>query len=231
MTGLLSAAAAQSLQFEVASIKPNNSVDGGSSTNTNDGEVVFRNNSLRQLVQDAFDVRSFSLSGPDWLSTVHFDINAKLPRKSSFPEMRHMMQALLIERFGLAVHHETRTMQGYALVTAKNGPKIQPVAGDGGHSTNSSRGKIVAERMTIAQLADTLSRQLKQPISDMTRLAGVFTFTLTYAPDSSEERPAGEAGPSVYSALQEQLGLRLEARKIPVDVVVVDHVERAPTEN
>jgi uncharacterized protein (TIGR03435 family) len=105
------------------------------------------------------------------------------------------------------------------------------VAGDGGHSTNSSRGKIVAERMTMAQLADTLSRQLKQPVSDMTGLAGVFSFTLTYTPDSGEEKPAGETGPSVYSALQEQLGLRLEARKIPVDIVVVDHVERTPTEN
>lgn len=231
MVGLVAAAEAQTLQFEVASIKPNNSGDSGSSMTTNDGEVIVRNNTLRQLIQNAFDVRSFSLSGPDWLTSVRFDITAKLPRKATFPEQRLMMQALLIERFGLAVHHETKTIQGYALMAAKNGPKIQPLEGDGGHSTNSSRGKIVAERMTMAQLADTISRQLQQPVSDMTGLKGVFTFTLTYTPDTGEEKAAGEAGPSVYTALHEQLGLRLEARKIPVDTVVVDHVERTPTEN
>jgi uncharacterized protein (TIGR03435 family) len=194
---LVTAAAAQTLQFEVASIKLNTSGNDGSSTNTNDGEVIIRNNTLRQIIQDAFDVRSFSFSGPDWLTTVHFDITAKLPRKATFAELRLMMQALLTERFGLAVHHETKTIQGYALVVAKNGPKIQPVEDSGGHSTNSSRGKIVAERMTIAQLADTISRQLRQPVSDMTELKGVFTFTLTYAPDTGDEKSAGEAGPSV----------------------------------
>jgi uncharacterized protein (TIGR03435 family) len=227
----LAAASAQTLQFEVASIKPNTSADNGSSTTTNDGEVIIRNNTLRQLIQNAFDVRSFSLSAPDWLTTVHFDVTAKLPRKATFAEQRVMMQALLTERFGLVVHHETKMMQGYALVVAKNGPKIQPVAGDGGHSTNSSRGKIVAEGTTMAQLADMISRQIRQPVTDMTELKGVFNLTLTYTPEMGEEKAAGESGPSVYTALQEQLGLRLEGRKIPVDTVVVDHVEKTPTEN
>jgi uncharacterized protein (TIGR03435 family) len=231
VVAVVAAAEEQTLQFEVASIKPNNSGDGGSSMTTNDGEVIVRNNTLRQLIQNAFDVRSFSLSGPDWLNSVRFDITAKLPRKATFAEQRLLMQALLVERFGLAVHHETKTIQGCALGTAKNGPKIQPVEDNGGHPTNSSRGKIVAERMTMAQLADTVSRQLRQPISETTGLKGVYTFTLTYTPDSGDEKAAGEAGPSVYTALQEQLGLRLEARKIPVDTVVVDHVERTPTEN
>jgi uncharacterized protein (TIGR03435 family) len=228
---LATGAGAQTLQFEVAAIKLNTSGGGGSSTNTSDGEIIIRNNSLRQLIQNAFDVRSFSLSAPDWLTAVNFDVTAKLPRKATFAEMRLMMQALLKERFGLVVHHETKTMQGYALVVAKNGPKIQPVAGDGGHSTNSSRGKIVAEGTNMAQLADMISRQLRQPVADMTELKGVFNLTLTYTPDTGEEKPAGETGPSVYTALQEQLGLRLEARKIPVDIVVVDHVERMPAEN
>jgi uncharacterized protein (TIGR03435 family) len=227
----LAAASAQTLQFEVASIKPNTSADNGSSTTTNDGEVIIRNNTLRQLIQNAFDVRSFSLSAPDWLTTVHFDVTAKLPRKATFAEQRVMMQALLTERFGLVVHHETKIMQGYALLVAKNGPKIQPVAGDGGHSTNSSRGKIVAEGTTMAQLADMISRQIRQPVTDMTELKGVFNLTLTYTPEMGEEKAAGESGPSVYTALQEQLGLRLEGRKIPVDTVVVDHVEKTPTEN
>jgi uncharacterized protein (TIGR03435 family) len=231
MLGLVAVAEAQTPQFEVASIKPNNSGDNGSATTTNDGEVIVRNNTLRQLIQNAFDVRSFSFSGPDWLTTVRFDITAKLARKATFAEMRLLMQALRVERFGLAVHHETKTIQGYALVTAKNGPKIQPVEDNGGHPTNSSRGKIVAERMTMAQLADTVSRQLRQPISDLTGLKGVYTFTLTYTPDTGDEKATGKAGPSIYTARQEQLGLRLEARKIPVDTVVVDHVERTPTEN
>jgi uncharacterized protein (TIGR03435 family) len=231
MAGLVMAAAGQKLQFEVASIKPNNSGDSGSSTTTNDGEVIMRNNSLRQLIQNAFDVRSFSLFAPDWLTTVHFDVTAKLPRKATFAEQRVMMQALLIERFGLVMHHETKMMQGYGLVVAKNGPKIQPVTGDGGHSTNSSRGKIVAEGTTMAQLADMISRQLRQPVADMTELQGVFNLTLTYTPEMGEEKAEGEAGPSIYTALQEQLGLRLEGRKIPVDTVVVDHVERTPTDN
>ncbi len=222
---------AAALQFEVASIKPNNSDEGGSSTNTNAGEMIMRNNSLRQLIQDAYDVRSFSFSGPDWLNTVHFDITAKLPSRVTVAERRQMMQALLAERFGLVAHHETKMLQGYALVTAKNGPKIQPVKDDGGHTQNSSRGKVVAERMNMAGLADTISRQLRQPVHEMTQLKGVYSFTLTYSPDMGEDKASGETGPSIYTALQEQLGLRLESRKIPVDTVVVDHVERTPTEN
>jgi uncharacterized protein (TIGR03435 family) len=143
-----------------------------------------------------------------------------------------MMQILLVERFNLAVHRETKTSQGFAMVVAKNGLKIQPVEDTGGHRTNASNGSIRLERATMPQFADTLTRQLRQPVQDATGLKGVFNFTLTYTPDRGQNANGAEqAGLSVFTALQEQLGLRLEARKVPVEILVVDHCDRMPTEN
>jgi uncharacterized protein (TIGR03435 family) len=218
------AAIAQS--FEVASIKVSNAPPGHSSTNSDEAIITVRNTSLQSLIQQAFDVRSFSLSGPDWLNSVRFDISAKFESKPSPAETRLMMQSLLKERFGLAIHHESKTLQGYGLVIAKPGLKLSPVGEQTHPGWDKDDAKLAVQGLPMSRVAEVLARQLDQPVSDMTETKGLFNFTLTYSSD-----PASDSGPSIFTALQEQLGLRLEARKVPVDVVVVDHVERTPTEN
>jgi len=201
---------------------------GNSGWHFDPGEMVISNMSLEELMEESFDVRDFSLSGPAWLENARFDINAKMQPGTTPQERNMMLQALLKERFGLAIHHEARTLQGFALVTAKNGFKLQPVAEDPrGSSWSTGRGRITSKQTPVSRLADLLSREIGRPVNDATGIRGIFDFKLAYSPE-----PGGDdTRPTIFTALQEQLGLRLETRKVPVDVIVVDHAARTPTEN
>src|SRR5580700_6089900 len=135
MTGAFAQDATPLPRFEVASIKLNTSNDTGSRDDLLAANVVFRNYVLGGILCDAFDVDRVALEAPAWLWDERFDITAKVPDpKASLAERRQMLQALLSDRFGLAFHHETKTRAGFALVIAKNGPKIQPVPDEGGHN-------------------------------------------------------------------------------------------------
>src|SRR6185369_958359 len=132
ITAALAQSPAPSPTFEVAAIKPNVTGNGNSGTTTNKGEILMENVSLKGIIQNAYDVRNYSFSGPDWLNTVRFDITAKfptmdesLPRQERQAQLRQMMQNLLAERFKLVVHRETKTMGGYALVVDKKGPRLK----------------------------------------------------------------------------------------------------------
>jgi len=230
-------AAPAPLAFEVAAIKPNTSGERGTSEHSDNGVILMTNVSLKQLVQRAYDVRDFSFVGPDWLVTTHFDITAKPPAGFVYREqMRPMLQALLAERFKLVVHRESKTVAGYALVRGKGDIKFQQVeTGNGGTSSNSQRGKFDGTRMTLAGFADYLQRQLNEPVVDKTELKGIFHIQLEYSPTQTQagpdNPPPDSDGPSIYTALQEQLGLRLVSQKVPVETVVVDYIEKTPTEN
>jgi uncharacterized protein (TIGR03435 family) len=225
--------------FEVASIKPNTSGTGNSSTHTSKGQIRMENVSLKQCIETAFDVKDYSLSGPSWLDNARFDILAKPPSASTPwsgfglpPDFRAMLQALLADRFKLAVHRETRVVSAYALVTDKKGAKIQPVEEAGPSGMSSGRGLLAGTRVSMAQFADLLSGNLDRPVKDLTETKGVFDIKLRWTPD--ETQPAESDNPaaaSLFAAVQEQLGLRLEARKLPIEILVVDHVEKVPTEN
>ena len=233
--------------FPVASIKPNHSGDPGSSWNISPGEMLLHNITLKQLVQIAYNVKDYSMSGPDWLGSERFDINAQTPPElvatkdsQRRDELFHgAMQALMAERFKLAVHHETRTMPAYALVVAKGGLKVEPVESDGGSNEQTKNGKLVATRVSMERMCDWLTRQLNRPVADKTNVKGVFTFRLEYSPEQNlpattpgeGTAPPDNSGPSIFTALQEQLGLKLQPEKLPVDIVVVDQVARIPTEN
>jgi len=142
-----------------------------------------------------------------------------------------MTQTLLAERFGPALHRETRQMPVYTLVVTKTAPKIQAVE-DGPPRTSGGPGRLEATRITMQKLADLLARQVELPVVDSTNLKGVFDFTLTWSPDEvAATSDRDTARPSIFSALQEQLGLRLESRKGPVEILVVDRIEKAPTRN
>jgi uncharacterized protein (TIGR03435 family) len=222
--------------FEVAAIKPSAPGQRGWGTHTSKGEVLINNVNLKQAVEIAYDVRDFSFSGPDWMESVHYDITAKPPAGWSYKEQfGPMLQALLAERFKLATHRESKVIPAYALVQAKGGIKLKPLEPGDGSESKTSNGKYTATRVSMQRFADFLSRQLNSPVVDKTEAAGDFQFTFEFTRDEvqtgSDSRPPDNAGPSIYTALSEQLGLRLVAQKLPVEIIVVDHIEKVPTDN
>jgi uncharacterized protein (TIGR03435 family) len=221
--------------FEAASIKPNNSVTGHSQTHGSKGQVLMSNQSLKRLIERAYDVQSFQVSGPGWLEDVRFDIAAKFPPDSKAEDRLVMLRTLLEDRFKLETHHETREMPGYSLVVAKGGFKLKPVDAAGGSDTNGTGARVqtlTAKRTTIAYLANLLSRYTGQMVVDNTGIEGAYDFEFRWTPgDQADSADGGETAPSLFTALEETLGLHLRAQKIPVEIVVVDRVERTPVEN
>ena len=230
---MCSACAQSPPAFEVASIKPNHSGSGRSSTNGTKGQLRMENLSLKRLIQRAYDVRDFSLSGPDWLDTEHFDILAKPPEGAPPEKFTLMLQTLLTERFKLAVHREKKTMAGYALVVAKKGAKLEAAEETKSSSTNTSRGRLEARGVSMSTLADALAHQVDRPVEDLTGLTGSYNFKLEWTPDAAASEKSSDValGPTLFTALQEQLGLQLRAQKVTIEVLVVDSAERVPTEN
>jgi uncharacterized protein (TIGR03435 family) len=133
----------------------------------------------------------------------------------------------LAERFKLVIHRETKERSVYALVVGKNGPRLQQLEAGPGHSTG-GRGSLSAQKMSMSQLADSLSQSMDIPVLNMTEIKGVFDIELKWTPDDGERRREGDNanGPSIFTAVQEQLGLKLQAQKGPFKVLVVDRVER-----
>jgi uncharacterized protein (TIGR03435 family) len=231
------AATVHAQTFDVASVKPTRSEDGPSSIRPTNGLITVENASLRKIILGAYNIpddRDYVLIGPPWLGTEHFDIQARFPADTAIPQVRQMMQALLAERFKLELHHETRQLPSYALVVEKSGLKIHSVE-IGQPRTVSGPGRLQATKIPMQKLADLLARIMGQPVTDATGLSGVFDFTLEWSPLASAQSEAGGRdaadGASIFTALQEQLGLKLESRKGPVDVLVVDRIEKIPTKN
>jgi uncharacterized protein (TIGR03435 family) len=232
----ISGQSAAPLAFEVASVKANTSGSGSSSSHGSKGQTMFTNVALSQLIERAYSVKDFQLTGPDWLGNVRFDITVKYPGETTNEQRDLMLQTLLAERLNLAIHRESKEMPAYALVVAKNGPKLEE-GKPGGASTTTNRGRFEDKGISMAGLADQLARQMERPVADKTGLTGVYNLKLEWTPD---EQPAGKGdgasgepalGPSIFAALQEQLGLKLQTQKMPVEIIVVDRVERVPTEN
>jgi uncharacterized protein (TIGR03435 family) len=224
--------------FEVASVKPSKAPAGHSGWHSRTGYVVLQNQTLKQLVQIAYHVKANQVSGgPKWCDSDRFDIEAKSDGPANDAQLLTMLQTLLADRFQLAFHRETALFPGFALVVAKSGFKIRPVDAGEGERSNSNRGHYTAERVSMAKFAETLSRILRSPVVDRTGTTGVFSFQLEWTPDNADApAPDGttpdmsNSGPSLYTVLQERLGVKLEAQKVSAEVLVIDRAEK-PTEN
>ena len=182
----------------------------------------------------AFQLKDYSLSAPAWLDSARFDIAAKIPEGAAHERFPEMVQNLLIDRFKLAYHRESKVMPALVLVVDKKGLKVKPVADRGQHGSSTSYGRLTANQLTMARLAEVLSRELDRPVEDRTGVSGLYDITLRFVPDNARPTARPEdpsASSSIFAALQEQAGLRLETRKLPVEILVVDHIERRPTEN
>jgi uncharacterized protein (TIGR03435 family) len=219
--------------YVVASVKPNASFSDSSSSHGSTGQIVFTNLSLKRYIERAFNVKPFQVVGPDWMESVHFDITAKYPPDTKDADRPAMLRTLLEDRFKLAVHRESKEMAGYGLVVAKGGFKLKPVEA-GGSGTDSHGGRVrvlTAKKVSLAQVADFVARVLGEVVVEKTGIDGVYDFELRWTVDDQAPGVEAETAPSLFTALQETLGLRLQRQKVPVEMIVVDHVERVPTEN
>jgi uncharacterized protein (TIGR03435 family) len=233
--------------FEVASVKQNKSGKPGF-VGGQDGSTEFRvtNIPLRVLISQAYGIRRSELiGGPAWLDTDRFDILGKMARPgSAFP----MLQTLLADRFKLVTHTESRELPIYALIVASSdgrlGPKLHPSTCVAGLTPDSKScgfrqgpGLLVGSDVAIAILINvSLSPEVQRTVVDRTGLSGTFDIDLHWLPDTpapgpQRATPPPDLGaPSIFTAVQEQLGLKLEPTKAPFDVLIIDHVEH-PTED
>ena len=212
-------------EFEVVSVKPAPPpLNGISSRESVDkGLLTYTNFTLRRLISNAYGVTEGQIVGPAWISDNLYHVQARLPAGASQSDVPAMLQAMLAGRFKLAIERVKKNIPVYALVIAKGGPKMKPVLnGENGYGGGVRR--IDGRGATMATLAKLLSsRVTDRPVLDLTGLAGKFAFTLEWAPDPDD--------PSVYMAIQQQLGLKLDPRRMAAEVITVTHAERIPTEN
>jgi uncharacterized protein (TIGR03435 family) len=230
--------------FEAASVKLTAAKDAKLSIDMPPGGGFRANNAdLTSLIAFGYRVRAAQISGvPKSLRSTGFDIVAKADNDHpSIEQLRLMVQSLLADRFKLTLHRLRKEGPVYALVLAKGGPRLDASVKD---ETSISSGRlfhVVYQKVSMPLLAENLSQRLSRTVLDRTGLEGDFDFKLEWVertiylplrPASGLDAPeaTGPTGPSLFTAMQEQLGLKLEAAKGPVDMLVIDHVEM-PSQN
>jgi uncharacterized protein (TIGR03435 family) len=209
-------------KFEVASIKPTVTQDGSFAINfPPGGRFSAKNVTVQNLLRNAYGLEDYQISGgPGWTTSVGFDIEAKgdptggeVPRE----QVLKMIQALLADRHLLALHRENQQLAVYNLVVSKTGIRMQAAGSDAGPDRSLRMGHLTARTMSMTTLASLLAFDLKRPVKDETRLRGDFAFTLEWTRGPGEADAGQSSGPSLFTAVQEQLGLKLEAAKGSVE--------------
>jgi uncharacterized protein (TIGR03435 family) len=287
------------LEFDVASIRPAGPIEAMAASgkmhvgmHIDGARVDIGMMSLADLIQIAYKVKRYQVTGPNWMGVQRFDIMGKLPEGATKDQVPEMLQSLLADRFKLTIHRDTKEQSVYALVVGKGGSKLKesppdpaPVAGEDPAATNAgdtqpkvkidgNKGAVITggqtgttkvamvngsmhfemEKMPLSALAEFLSRFMERPVIDMTELKGNYQVALDLSMDDlrSIAKSAGvmipgpggggepgkapvdsasePSGSSIFSTIQ-QLGLKLDSRKAPVEMIVIDHLEKAPTEN
>jgi uncharacterized protein (TIGR03435 family) len=220
--------------FEVASIRPAvPDAFGSSGEDGRNGFLKVYNVSLKRAIRYAYGMPETQiLGGPKWVDDLRYDITARADQAVGEPELLKMLQPLLADRFKLAMHRETRQIPGYTLTAAKGGLKASVSDPNRRSGGNGGRGRIDMVGTPMSALIIRLSDLLQRPVVDRTQDTRRFDFHLRWTPDTA---PAGvestaSDGPSLSTALEEQLGLKLTSQRVPAEVLVVDHAE-LPSEN
>ena len=239
-------------QFEVATIKPNKSGESGASLGPRPGgRLIGTNKTVRNLIRNAFNVQPYQIvGGPDWIEADRFDILAKAADADVDPDgriappgMMLRLQALLEDRFGMATHWETRELPAYALVRvspASLGPRLKTHVGECSRppgaaappgapamkcgtnvNMNAAGAKVTAIGITMETFARNLSAAAGRYVVDQSGLTGHYDLQLEFTPEQS----ADTTGPSLFTAMQEQLGLKLDSQRAPIEVLVIDRIE------
>jgi uncharacterized protein (TIGR03435 family) len=221
--------------FEVASVRPNTSGGAQGGVRTDPERLTATNATVRQLLLFAYNLPDYQLSGPNSIETERYDVTAKASASVDTEQLRLMLQTILIDRFRLKSHRETKTVPVYWLVTAKSGPKLHKL--EEGDQTPAVRPGINALylKATAPQFAERLSRYLGRPVLDKTGLDGRFFIRLEWVLDATPQGGAtasqtSDPGASLFTALEEQLGLKLESHKSELEFLLIDSVQR-PLDN
>ena len=230
---------------------------GGPGT-SDPGRINYLGQTLLNLFMRAYSARAYQISGPSWISQDRFDVVATLPPNTTKEQLALMLRKLLADRFQVVLHQETRELPMYALLVGKNGPKLQESKKDDDPAKASAArpgtwlgaGRLGGHNATMTDLAGVLSAQLNRPVKDLTGLRGLYDFALDFSTDDAmamgpqaaelsarrgaageRELPDAPAGPSLLTVIQDQLGLKLDGRKGPIEFFVIDRAEKAPTGN
>jgi len=224
--------------FEVASVKRATSggPPGDVPRNMEDtpGHFAMRNVALRFALEWAYDLKDYEISVPDWMKAEErYDIVAHASYPATNDQMRPMLQALLTERFRMKLHRETKELSVYALVPGKGPNKLSPPAADVQTSLSGSPSGLQFHKQPVSRLTFMLTRRMDRPVLDLTGLKGEFDYTIdisglsTNGPGLSDD----PAGVSIFTAIQNDLGLRLEPQKRPIEILIVDAADKNPIEN
>lgn len=241
MLALAGAATAQTSPpaFDVASVKVTTSGERagnpilGDNVRFSPGSLTMSHVSLKACVQWAYRVFEYQVSGPPWFDKDHYDIAAKAAGPASESELRLMLQTLLADRFELVLHRQTKETQAYVLSVGKNGPKFHESAaeGDGDIQPDLKTLTVNVQRIRLSQIIDPLSKLFQAPIVDMTGLTGRYDVAIGMAKYLPQAGDKTDPLALIQTALQEELGLKLEPRKVAVDFLVIDHAARVPSGN
>ncbi len=228
--------------FEVASVKPTtfDPRKDRPGFETEPGALTARAVDLGLCIEWAFDLKPYQISGPGWLGSQRFEISAKAAGPASTDVLKRMMQTLLADRFKLAFHREKKDLEVYVLLQGKNPPRL-PKSKEGAESNVRFSGPTVTfTKISLAQIAEMLGRQMDRPVLDMTGLEGDYELAIDVS-STSDDDAAAELPPAARAKMtlarnlapiiQDQVGLKLEGRKVPTEIMVIDHLEKAPVEN
>ena len=221
-------------RFEVASVKSNKTAGAKGAVQLKPGSVTGTNVALKQLMRFAYELQESQISGPGWIETEGYDVTARPSNAATAAQLRLMLQTLLEDRFKLKSHRETKEMPVYYLMVADGGPRLRDPKEQEAFDA-ASAGKLpfrpgfggLFSNKDLPGFAERLSRGIGHLVVDKTGIKGRYWFQLEWASDHDQ---FGTASPSLLSAIQEQLGLKLEEHVSPTEVLVIDHVEK-PSDN
>ena len=235
---VLAQSASATLAFDVASVK--RAAGGGPpgdiprNMDSSPGHFAMRNVPLRYALEWAYDLKDYEISGPDWIKAdERYDIVANAGGPASEAQMRQMLQTLLVQRFQMKLHRDTRELPVYVLVPGKGAPKVKEAAADEQAGLSGGPTGANFQHQPISRFTFLLTRRMDRPVLDLTGLAGFYDFTvdLSGLGFSGAPPPVDTDGPSIFTAVQNDLGLKLEARKQPIEILVLDSASKAPIEN
>jgi uncharacterized protein (TIGR03435 family) len=225
---------AQSPAFDAASVKLATEESmriPGRRIQTSPGSLITHGLSLRACIMWAYNIPA-QIVGPDWLDGVRLDIVAKAAAPAGDKELYLMLRTLLAERMGVKAHVERREMPVYALTLAKGRPKFFESTTEGPMVSGQDKGALLIQRVSMSELAAEVGRGFDRPVVDATGLKGRYDIRIDVASVAAvNQADRMDAATAMMTALQEQMGLKLEGRKDWVDVLVIDHAEKTPTEN
>lgn len=226
--------------FDAASIRVVESGEGGrkrENVQVNPGSLNMRSVTLKSAIRWAYHVMDYQVSGPYWLGDQRFDIVAKAAGPAPENELRTMLQALLADRFKLKLHKETKELPAYVLVVAKGGIKFHESKEEGELAAEPDKNHLTVtlKKVPASQFVEMLSEALRAPVINKTGLEGRYDATINMSKymsiDTTPKDGPFDPIPMIVTGLQEELGLKLESKKMPLDLLIIDHAEKVPTEN